>query len=514
MNAGFINGAQLGDVRLACDGKDASVKFSFISGSTLPRFFQAYEKEKGVYSINFLETTTPIPHGNHNVPVDNPYASHITVRETKRKIGNKIRNFLRIEFKVRSLMNKGKYPASKTQANNLTLDLGTSRSEKFHWTLSPSTQPPPLTASPKKDHDALQDEIPGQSGKTDSGISESLKETASDTVKLEELLGTETAFKLGKDIDLNEERQEPISSKTFSIIHGGKILIVLKDGVTSSKKIRILEIGTEVSSLGKEHQWYQIRIESDTGYIRQDLVNYKDELTPQEQSRIDKILAEKRETAKIQAEEQDRKKAERETKKKAEEQNRKNGEIKLKNKAEELATNMSDLEAKKQAEKQSGEKLKKELKRMEEKQRRLEQKRLAEEERLKREKEKVLKLAEKKKKEEKEKREREKERKKVRYNSFGHRDPFIHVKQTPLTNRDIHLDQMKLVGIIWNTSDPLAVLEHRQEPSISIAVRKGDIISNGRVTQITRNKIIFEISEYGVFRFYALTLIPEERIAK
>jgi len=195
--------------------------------------------------------------------------------------------------------------------------------------------------------------------------------------------------------------------------------------------------------------------------------------------------------------------AELERKRKEEEEAKlKAAELERKRKKKEAMEKKAALERKQEEEARRKKALEKKL--QEEKQR------LAELERVKREKEKALKLAEKKRKEEAEKLKRRKERERVRYTSFGRRDPFIPVEQMPLNDQDVDLDQMKLVGIIWNPHDPLAVLEHRSESSISIAVRKGDKISKGRVTNITPEFVVFEIMEFGVYRSYKLKLESQE----
>jgi hypothetical protein len=135
--------------------------------------------------------------------------------------------------------------------------------------------------------------------------------------------------------------------------------------------------------------------------------------------------------------------------------------------------------------------------------------------RLKEEQEKILKIKANQKKKEMAEKRRHYEKKAVQYSSFGRRDPFIPLKETHFKDNEVDIDQMKLVGIIWDERDPLAILEHRQETGISIAVRMGDNISNGKVSQITRREVVFEISEYGVVRSYTMRLVSlEERMAK
>ncbi len=108
----------------------------------------------------------------------------------------------------------------------------------------------------------------------------------------------------------------------------------------------------------------------------------------------------------------------------------------------------------------------------------------------------------------KEKRKKKLRVKKVAYNSFGRRDPFLVVEQLAFNNGQINLTEMKLVGIIWNNLQPVAILEHRKESGISMALKIGDTISNGKVAHISQTDVIFEISEYGVLRSYTMKLLP------
>lgn len=99
------------------------------------------------------------------------------------------------------------------------------------------------------------------------------------------------------------------------------------------------------------------------------------------------------------------------------------------------------------------------------------------------------------------------------YNSFGRRDPFVPVEQGNADN-GIDIDQMKVVGIVWHLSDPLAVLQHVTEPSVSFTVKQGDPVHNGRVSRITRDAVTFDITEYGISRSYSLKLVSLQERAK
>jgi hypothetical protein len=97
------------------------------------------------------------------------------------------------------------------------------------------------------------------------------------------------------------------------------------------------------------------------------------------------------------------------------------------------------------------------------------------------------------------------EKDKVVYNTFGIRDPFI-----PLEPDDaeggLNIDQMRVVGIIASPTHPMAVLEHTSQPGLSVALREGDAIQNGRVLKIERDRVVFLLEEFGVSRQFALKL--------
>ncbi len=101
----------------------------------------------------------------------------------------------------------------------------------------------------------------------------------------------------------------------------------------------------------------------------------------------------------------------------------------------------------------------------------------------------------------------------VTYNSYGRRDPFVPVESGHSDN-GIIIDQMKVVGIIWQGAAPIAVLEHTKESGVSYTVRQGDPVHNGRVTRITRDAVTFNITEYGISRSYSLKLVSQEGVSR
>ena len=92
----------------------------------------------------------------------------------------------------------------------------------------------------------------------------------------------------------------------------------------------------------------------------------------------------------------------------------------------------------------------------------------------------------------------------VSYSSFGRRDPFIEVKG--LMEEGINIDQVELVGIIWESEVPLAILADSKNPEISYTVKEGDRILNGKVLKITQTDVLFLLQEFGVSRRYSMSL--------
>ncbi|MEO7424245.1 MAG: hypothetical protein ABI036_03600 [Fibrobacteria bacterium] len=107
----------------------------------------------------------------------------------------------------------------------------------------------------------------------------------------------------------------------------------------------------------------------------------------------------------------------------------------------------------------------------------------------------------------------EPEEKRISYNSYGRRDPFIPVEQGASDN-GIDIDQMKVVGIIWQSQQPMAVLEHNKESGVSFTIKEGDPVHNGRVARISRDAVTFDISEYGIARSYSLKLVSSKEGAR
>ena len=75
-----------------------------------------------------------------------------------------------------------------------------------------------------------------------------------------------------------------------------------------------------------------------------------------------------------------------------------------------------------------------------------------------------------------------------------------------LVEEGINIDQVELVGIIWDSDVPMAILVEAKNPSISYTLKEGDKILNGKVLKITETDVLFLIQEFGVSRRYSMGL--------
>ena len=91
-----------------------------------------------------------------------------------------------------------------------------------------------------------------------------------------------------------------------------------------------------------------------------------------------------------------------------------------------------------------------------------------------------------------------------RYSSFGRRDPFIPFEEPEVDG--LSIDEVQLVGIIWDSETPLAIFEDVRLKGISYTLREGDEVVNGNVYKISKNEVVFLLTEFGVSRKYTMVL--------
>ena len=100
----------------------------------------------------------------------------------------------------------------------------------------------------------------------------------------------------------------------------------------------------------------------------------------------------------------------------------------------------------------------------------------------------------------------------VRYHSFGRRDPFMALLSkgsTGYKNGDIpDVETLRLVGVLQSEYNNMALLEDME--GYGYILQDGDKVKNGYVIQIYRDKVLFQISEFGWSRSVALTMDVDE----
>lgn len=107
-------------------------------------------------------------------------------------------------------------------------------------------------------------------------------------------------------------------------------------------------------------------------------------------------------------------------------------------------------------------------------------------------------------------------RKVLTYSSFGRKDPFVPLTEkisfefgeAPLPN----VESLKLVGVLENKSGLRALLE--DDRGYGYILEQGDRVKNGYVLKVFKDKIVFEITEYGWSRTVSLELSTEVKMER
>jgi len=102
---------------------------------------------------------------------------------------------------------------------------------------------------------------------------------------------------------------------------------------------------------------------------------------------------------------------------------------------------------------------------------------------------------------------------KWQYNIKGRRDPF-----TPLIGTDLsrsgkasHLsvENLTLIGVLWGDRGYYALV--KDGVNQGYILKKGDIVVGGKVAEINREGVIFDMTQAGVVTKYELKLQEKER---
>ncbi len=513
-------GGRLTEIRVLSANNKGEIQFIFTPKSeAIPLFFQTYEKKEQTYSIHFLNSASEIPTKTYSLPTNSLNINTINFETIKRKKSNKTRSFLKVSFSpLRS--SQATYKASKTNTGEITLSLGSAKGEKFNWILNSAS----IHKAPAKTNDTIQPTA-------DKKVTQA---KTSDT----------------------SAQKHPLP------------MTVLKDSINvrsapslSGQKMATATIGSRVLKLGQTKKWTKVDVNGDTGYIFSKLLVKTSKISTQQVAAIEKALLKKKVQADKKAKEKLSNRESQELKQKKEQIQKKydshlseiNKEYTDKNRKKQLSQQTAiisiekNLKRKEQSKKDSLNKIlqkltskmnvqKEELRTKYNKaigkiildskhemsgaqkkhnaEIKLMQKEL--ERALQTKKRKVVKSRRVKRREFQTEKERIASRIKKteeeiysfrhRYKNKDRRDPFIPLTTESLGDISIRVDRMKLVGIIWDKLDPIAILEDKIEPSLSYAVHKGDRVYQGRVIQIHKDKISFELYNSAGTHIYKLKL--------
>ena len=94
----------------------------------------------------------------------------------------------------------------------------------------------------------------------------------------------------------------------------------------------------------------------------------------------------------------------------------------------------------------------------------------------------------------------------IRYTAFG-RDPFMQLMPDSLSkNGRPFVENLKLVGILFDKLDKIALTEDMKNGKRPFALRENDPVEHGKVLKIYRDRVVFLITEYGISRSYTMRL--------
>ena len=99
----------------------------------------------------------------------------------------------------------------------------------------------------------------------------------------------------------------------------------------------------------------------------------------------------------------------------------------------------------------------------------------------------------------------------IRYTVFG-RDPFRQLMPDSLSkNGRPFVENLKLVGILFDKIDKIALTEDVKNGKRPFALRENDPVEHGKVLKIYRDRVVFLITEYGISRSYTMRLTSTSR---
>jgi hypothetical protein len=102
---------------------------------------------------------------------------------------------------------------------------------------------------------------------------------------------------------------------------------------------------------------------------------------------------------------------------------------------------------------------------------------------------------------------------KWQYNVKGRRDPFVPLIGTELSRSGkashLSVENMTLIGILWGDRGYYALV--KDGVNQGYILKRGDRVVGGKVAQINRQGVIFEMTQAGVVTKYELRLQEKER---
>jgi hypothetical protein len=92
----------------------------------------------------------------------------------------------------------------------------------------------------------------------------------------------------------------------------------------------------------------------------------------------------------------------------------------------------------------------------------------------------------------------------VRYKVFG-RDPFVPLVKDPDAISELpRVENLRLVGVLEDTRERIALLEDFTNNNRAYALRVNDLVEYGKVLRVHRDKVVFLIRDFDVSRSYTL----------
>jgi hypothetical protein len=99
------------------------------------------------------------------------------------------------------------------------------------------------------------------------------------------------------------------------------------------------------------------------------------------------------------------------------------------------------------------------------------------------------------------------------YNVKGRRDPFVPLIGTELSRSGkashLSVENITLIGILWGDRGYYALV--KDGVNQGYILKRGDRVVGGKVAEINRQGIIFEMTQAGVLTKYELRLQEKER---